>query len=535
MTSISGQLVDVHEERIYPARVTFGKKIERIEKISSAPKTYLAPGFVDGHIHIESSMLIPSEFARLAIRHGTIGVVADPHEIANVLGVPGVLFMIRNARRTPMKFYFGASPCVPATDFETAGAELGPDETGRLLRLKDVTHLSEVMNYPAVIAREKSIMAKIALAKKYNKRVDGHAPGLRGHALGKYLSAGIETDHECFMLEEAMEKARKGMKILVREGSAAKNLAELHPLLRTEMGLLCSDDKHPDDLIAGHLDATMAKAVSLGIHPIQAISAATKRVVEHYRLGAGLLREGDAADIAVLGDLRRFSVKQTWINGKLVFNGKKASSPRIREKPINNFGATTKKPGDFAGTGGTGTIAIEAIDGEIVTNKVSVDHAPDMKKDVLKIAVVNRYRDAPPAIGFIKGFGIRRGAFGSSVMHDSHNIGIVGTDDASICTAANSIIKMKGGLAVFDGRSMHSLPLPFAGLMSGEDGFRVGKRYGALTEKVRRMGCRMHSPFMTLSFMALLVIPHIKLSDKGLFDGDRFRLIPSARWQTKTF
>jgi adenine deaminase len=434
--------------------------------------------------------------------------------------------MMRNAKKSRLKFFFGASSCIPATGFETAGARLGPVEIERLLKRKGVRHLAEVMNYPGVIARDREVMEKIALAKKYGKRIDGHAPGLHGKALDKYLSAGIETDHECYMLGEAREKMEKGMKILVREGSAAKNLNTLYPVLKTGSNMLCSDDTHPDNLVEGHLDRILAKCVSLGVDPISAIKCCSRNIVEHYGLPVGLLREGDAADFVVVTDLRSFRVLETWVDGKRVYPG---GGGHRKEKAINNFRAKTITPDDIASRlrPPSGNVpVIEAIDGEIVTGKVFAGgRVPDIRRDILKIVVINRYKKAKPAVGFIKNFGLKKGAFGSSVMHDSHNVGVIGTDDESICRAANEIIKMKGGLAVYDGGRVYSLQLPFAGLMSGEKGERVAEKYRELSARVRKMGCRLKAPFMTLSFMGLLVIPHIKISDKGVFDADRFEFV----------
>jgi adenine deaminase len=523
MNTITGQLVDVFSEEIYPARIFFSKKIKKIERLKKAPKRYILPGLIDAHIHTESSMLIPSSFARLAVRHGTTAVVADPHEIANVMGIPGINFMIRNSKKVPLKFYFGAPSCVPATRFESSGANLGPKEVEKLLSSKDIHLLSEVMNYPGVISRNPEVMAKIKSAKKHGKPVDGHAPGLRGKELDRYISAGIETDHECFMLEEAREKIRKGMKILVRQGSAAKNLPALYPLIDGKNTMLCSDDRHPDDLQNGHVNRILSECVSFGVDPMKAIISATKAPAQHYGLGCGLLREGDPADFAVFQDLKSFKSTETWIDGRKVASGGNVHFPKVREKPVNNFNAKHFVPSDFEG--GQSGLVIGAVDGELITKKLKIRvKKPDLKKDILRIVVVNRYRKAKPAVGYIRGFGIKKGAFGSSIMHDSHNICVIGVDEGSICKVVNKIISMKGGMAAWDGR-MHSLALPFAGLMSGAEGTMVAKRHHELASAVKRMGGRMHSPFMTLSFMALLVIPHLKMSDKGLFDADSFRLV----------
>lgn len=523
---VRGMVLDVFSGEAHPGEVDFGGRIKAIRRIADAPRRYILPGFVDGHVHVESSMLIPSEFARLAIRHGTVAVVADPHEIANVLGLRGVEFMMRNAKRVPLRFFFGASPCVPATPFETSGERLGPRELGKLLRRREVTHLAEVMNFPGVVAREPEIMGKIALAKKYGKRVDGHAPGLRGEALDAYISAGIETDHECSSLAEAEEKMRKGMKIQVREGSAARNLRALHPVLRGGRNMICVDDTDPAALLQGHLDALLARCVRLGVRRMDAIRACTRNPVEHYRLPVGLLRKGDPADFVVVRDLDRFEVLETWIGGRKVFALGRVLFPRRREKPVNRFVSRRIAPADIVAPRAALRNAIGAVDGELVTEKMPIEGmAPDLARDILKIVIINRYKKARPAVAFVKGFGLEKGAIGTSVMHDSHNVGVVGADDDSICRVANRIMEMKGGLAAFDGKRTLSLPLPFAGLMSGEPGEEVAAHERMLVRAAGRMGCAMKAPFMTLSFMGLLVIPHLKISDIGLFDGDKFAFV----------
>jgi len=526
MKKITGRLVDVFNIKIYPVEITFDSKIRKIKRINSADNVYLTPGFIDAHIHIESSMLIPSEFARLAVRHGTVGVVSDPHEIANVLGIKGIEFMIRNSKKVPLKFYFGASSCVPATPFETSGAHIKPDGIEKLLKRKDILYLSEVMNYPGVINKDSEVMKKIAIAKKYGKRIDGHAPGLMGKDLDKYLSAGIETDHECYMLEEAKEKQKKGMKIIVREGSAAKNLSTLYPIMKSGECMLCSDDRHPDDLLEGHVNTILRKCVELGVEPMTAIKSATRNAVEHYGLNVGLLRVNDPADFLVVKDLKSFKVLKTWINGNEVYDGHSVKFHSVFEKPVNKMKIKLKKPADFAVSDPVSLI-IGAIEGSLITDKINAPKGkiPDVKKDILKITVVNRYHNAKPAIGFIKNFGIKKGAFGASVMHDSHNICVVGVDDESICKVVNAIIEADGGLAVHDGNKTNVLRLHYAGLMSDEDGVHVTKKYETLTKMAKRMGCKLMAPFMTLSFMALLVIPHLKMSDKGLFDADKFEFV----------
>jgi adenine deaminase len=525
---LEGRVVDVLRHEVYPGRVVFGSRIKRVERLGKAPAIYILPGLVDAHMHVESTMLIPTEYARAAVRHGTVAALADPHEIGNVLGAGGVRFMARNGRKTPFKFFFGAPSCVPATAFETSGATLGPKEVARLLSGRDAHFLSEVMDYPGVIAREKGVMAKIAAAKRLGRRVDGHAPGLRGKGLDAYISAGIETDHECYMLAEAREKMQKGMKILVREGSAAKNLSAIYPILRGGANMLCSDDMEPEDLLAGHMDRILAKCVALGIEPLDAVACCTKNPCGHYGIGTGLLRPGDAADITVVSDLRGFRVLETYIGGRRVFGKGRVLLPRVRERPIGRFGAAPIRPADIAAAPRGRVPVIGAVDGELVTQRLDVQAESLRSEGAQKIVVINRYMKARPAAGFVRGFCLRKGALATSVMHDSHNIGVVGADDESICRAANAVIRMKGGLAVFDGKKTYALRLPFAGLMSGEDAEAVAGRHALLVRALRRLGCPMKAPFMTLSFMALLVIPHLKISDRGLFDSDRFAFVKRA-------
>jgi adenine deaminase len=492
---------------------------------------------------LESSMLIPSEFARLAVVHGTVATVSDPHEIANVCGMQGIEFMIEDGGRTPFKFFFGAPSCVPATTFETAGATIDVKNIEELMSRHEIRYLSEMMNFPGVLNGDKEVMEKIAVARKWNKPVDGHAPGLMGAAAGKYFAAGISTDHECFTRQEAMDKLNFGAKILIREGSAAKNFEALIELLHDheEDIMFCSDDKHPDSLVSGHINQLCARAVSKGIDIFKVLRAACINPVRHYRLDVGLLQEGDAADFIVVKDLQQFEVLQTYINGLLVAENGRTFIPNNRsekDKEINNFNCHQKKVEDFAINAPSGASfqfaipVIEALDGQLVTNTLSMLPkvedglvVTDIERDILKIAVVNRYFDAPVAKAFIKNFNLKRGAIASSVAHDSHNIVAVGADDESIARAVNLIINSRGGVSCVDGERELLLPLPVAGLMSADDGYTVAKQYTAIDAAAKTLGSTLSSPFMTLSFMALLVIPHLKLSDKGLFDGDNFELI----------
>ncbi len=546
---MEGNIVDIKRKEIYPGiiRVT-GGKIERIERLATGTfDRFIIPGFIDSHVHIESSMLVPSEFARLAVVHGTVGTVSDPHEIANVCGVEGVEYMIENGKTVPFKFNFGAPSCVPATPFETAGAVLGVEDVRKLLEKEEIKYLSEMMNFPGVLSKEPEVMQKIKAAHDLEKPVDGHAPGLRGKEAQIYAETlsqprakdngrGQATDHECFTIEEARDKLQYGMKILIREGSAAKNFDALIGLLNDypDSIMFCSDDKHPDSLVEGHIDRLCARAVAKGIDIYKVLQAACVNPVEHYGLGVGLLETGDAADLIVVKDLVQFEVLKTYINGQLVAeNGQSL----IESKPaaiINNFSCLPKSAQDFAVSApATPTIpVIEALDGQLITNKISVIPlvekgciVSDPDNDILKIAVINRYTDAPVATAFIKNFGLKSGAIASSVAHDSHNIVIVGVDDESMAAAANLIIGARGGISVVNGKDKVLLALPVGGLMSVENGYEVAKQYSEIDILAKKAGSRLQSPFMTLSFMALLVIPALKLSDKGLFDGVKFELL----------
>lgn len=543
MKTVSGNLVDVHQQQIYPAAIQI--EGERIVSITPSPglqtPNFILPGFIDAHIHIESSMLVPAEFARLAVVHGTVATVSDPHEIANVCGTEGVMFMIENGNTVPFKFNFGAPSCVPATTFETAGAALDSKAVEDLLQREDVLYLSEMMNFPGVLNGDEEVLKKIAAAKKWNKPVDGHAPGLRGEIAKQYINAGISTDHECFTAEEALDKLKYGMKILIREGSAAKNFEALVDLLHdySDSIMFCSDDKHPDSLVEGHINHLCARAVKKGVDVFKVLKAACVNPVGHYKLKVGLLRQNDFADFVVVKDLENFEVLQTWINGKLVAeNGKSLldNSQLAISKAINNFSCTKKKADDFAVrfTGQETLSVIEALDGQLITNNLSVRPkveegkiVSDIENDVLKIVVVNRYKDAPVAKAFIKNFGLKKGAIASSVAHDSHNIVAVGVDDESLCRAVNLVIDAKGGVGCV-GDANQLVALPVGGLMSNEDGYKVAETYAAIDAAAKALGSSLSAPFMTLSFMALLVIPHLKLSDLGLFDGDRFVLAQTS-------
>lgn len=543
-STVVGQVVDLHRRQVYPGRVEWRRG--RIARIVPDPAgkggPLILPGFVDAHIHIESSLLPPSEFARLAVVHGTVATVSDPHEIANVLGTRGVDYMVRDGRRTPLKFNFGAPSCVPATSFETAGAALSAKDVTGLLKRPEIRYLSEVMNFPGVLSKDPSLTAMIAAAKAAGKQVDGHAPGLRGGQAAQYAAAGITTDHECFTLEEATDKLAVGMKILIREGSAARNFDALAPLLKShpDRVMFCCDDLHPDLLVEGHLDHHIRRALRTGADRFDILRCASVNPVEHYGLDVGLLREGDPADFVVVDAWRTFRVIRTYLRGELVASNGRSKLPRLKSSTPNQFRATPRKAEEFAirvpDKAVTTLNVIEALNGQLITRHVK--DVPviregllvtDPSRDLLKIAVVNRYaRKAPVSVGFIRGIGLKRGAIASSVAHDSHNIVVIGVDDASIATAVNEIVAHRGGLAGVDGRRRLVLPLPIAGLMSDLDGREVARRYTRLDRMAKRLGSRLDAPFMTLSFMALLVIPDLKMSDLGLFCAARWGWAPVA-------
>lgn len=532
--TILGNIVDIPNRRIFKGEIqVYNGRIRSIEEKPHNVETFILPGFVDAHIHIESSMLVPSEFARIAICHGTVATVSDPHEIANVLGVKGVEFMIENGKQTPFKFNFGAPSCVPATAFETAGAEIDSEGIKELLSKPEVTYLAEMMNYPGVIYGDKEVHKKIAWAKHFKKPIDGHAPGLTGRSLESYVTAGISTDHECFTSDEALEKLNLGMKILIREGSAAKNFEALIDLLSEhyESMMFCSDDKHPDDLLLGHINQLCARAVAKGIDVFKVLEVACVNAVKHYGLDVGLLEKNQPADFIVVEDLKEFKTLQTFINGQLVFNHGQSKIKPVPFQVLNNFNTDKKTVTDFRlETSIQKMRVIEALDGELITKEYhskpftrNDNLVSDVDNDVLKITVVNRYKNQKPSVAFIKNFGLKKGAIASSVAHDSHNIIAVGVTDNDICEAVNKVIDCRGGVCAYSEEQTVLVPLPVAGIMSNQDAETVGKQYAYADAYAKQLGSTLKAPFMTLSFMALLVIPSLKLSDKGLFDGEKFQ------------
>lgn len=550
---ITGRVADFATKTFFPALVALKEgRIASIERLENEKDglPYILPGFTDSHVHIESSLLVPASFARLAVVHGTVATVSDPHEIANVCGGEGVDYMIENGKTVPFKFNFGAPSCVPATSFETAGAHLDAGAVAELLARPEIRYLSEMMNFPGVLNGDPEVMEKMKAAHRLGKPVDGHAPGLRGDTARQYAAAGISTDHECFTREEALDKIGIGMKILIREGSAARNFDALIDLLHDypSQVMFCSDDKHPDSLVEGHINQLCARAVAKGIDVFNVLQAACINPVEHYRLEVGLLKPGDPADLILVEDLVDFKVRETYIDGICVARNGQTLIEQKTAPVINRFHTQEKKLRDFSypllkfgeEENFEQVYVIEALDGQLITNKkiypISDVAGPDgmlhsnPEKDLLKIVVVNRYQDAPVAKSFIRNFGLKKGALASSVAHDSHNIVAVGVDDESLCEAVNLVIRHQGGLSLAypgeKGITGSVLPLPVAGLMTTGDGYDVAEAYTKLDKESKDLlGATLRSPFMTLSFMALLVIPELKLSDKGLFDAGKWRLL----------
>jgi len=531
---IEGNLVDVNKNKIYPAEITIrGKRIIGIKKTNKVYRNFFLPGLVDAHIHIESSMLTPSRFAEVVVGHGTVATVSDPHEIANVMGVRGINFMISDARSVPLKVFYTAPSCVPATDFETSGANINSKQIKYLLNKVDIVALGEMMNFPGVIYNDKEVLAKIKFALKAKKPVDGHAPALSGSDLKKYIKAGITTDHECFTYKEAKEKSDLGMKIMMRQGSSAKNLNDLIKIARQkpDSAFLVSDDIHPDDLLKGHINLLLKKLVKSNIDVISAVKIASLNPIEHYKLPVGLLKVGDFADIVEVNNLKDFKASRVFVEGELVAQ-KGKSLFKVKPKKVGtSFKIRKKKPTDFIikSDREAKVRVIKVIPSQLVTKVLKAnlksrnnDLQPNIKNDILKMAVCERYGHNRIGLGFIKGFNFKKGAIATSVAHDSHNIVAVGTSNKAITRAVNQVIDMKGGLVVFDGKKITKLKLPYAGLMSDQPVDVIDKKIEKINQHVKKMGCKLHSPFMTLSFMALLVIPELKLSDKGLFDGKTF-------------
>lgn len=533
--SFSGNIIDIHNKTIYPGKVVYNEKIMYIERLERANDIYILPGLIDSHVHIESSMLTPAQFARIAVEHGVIAAIADPHEIANVLGLKGIDFMIDNGKTVPFKFFFGAPSCVPATPLEINGAIISSNKIEKLLSRNDIYFLAELMNFPGVINDDDEVINKINFAKKFKKPIDGHAPGLTGNHLIKYINAGTSTDHECTTYDEALEKIKLGMKIIIREGSAAKNFDTLWKLidLYPEQVMLCTDDSHPDDLVNGYIKNLIKKGLNKGIDLFNLLKAAIINPVKHYRLPVGSLKVNDPADFIVIDNLKSFKVLQTVINGNIVFDGSKSlfTVPEVnsinlfKAKPIINKDIIIKN-------NGKPVQVINVIDKEIYTLKYLYTPnfnnefiEPDIKSDILKLVYVNRYKDVKPQIGFARNFKLKKGAIAQSISHDSHNILSIGTNNNDIVKVINRLIELEGGIVIFNGSDFYELPLEIAGIMTNADGYEVAKKYEKLNQVIKEMGCTLTAPLMTLSFLALLVIPELKIGDKGLFDYHKFDFV----------
>ena len=537
---LKGNLLNFSTGEIYPAEISIHdgliKCVKPVKDSKSIKKEnfkdVILPGFIDSHLHIESSMLTPSRFAEVVVPHGTTSVVADPHEIANVLGTPGIEYMMADAATVPLNVFFTAPSCVPATPFETSGAVIDSNEIDKLLKKEEIVALGEMMNFQGVLNDDEEVLWKLNSAKKRKKPVDGHAPLLSGKELCKYIAAGISTEHECTTPEEVFEKRKLGMKIMLRQGSSARNLKDLIP---AGGDFIVSDDKHPEDLIQGHVDQMLREAIDYGLDPIKAVKMVTINPAEHYKLNKGHISPGRDADLVVVDKLENLNVKKVFINGKLVARDNK---PVFQVKPVeigNSIKVKRKPPSSFEIKSNNQKEIVRVIEvtedqlttGEFETVLKVKNGAlqPDMEKDILKISVVERYGHNRVSNGFIHGFKLKKGAIASSIAHDSHNIIVVGTSSQEMANAVNNLIKNSGGLVTTSDKQYNSLKLQIAGLMSSKPANQVADNLRALQEKVKELGCKLDSPFMTLSFMALLVIPKLKISDQGLFDVEKFQFV----------
>lgn len=536
-----GHIVDLVARRIFDGEMTVknGKidSFKECEVEASAP--YYLPGFIDSHVHVESSMMTPVEFARIALRHGTIGAVCDPHEIANVMGTEGIDLMLDLAKLADFRFAFGMPSCVPSCskDIETSGFVLGADVVAEYMKRDDIYFLAEMMNFPGVINGDPEVMAKIESAKANGKPIDGHAPGLVGEERARYASAGIYSDHECTSIETGRSAVACGMTVQIREGSAAKDYAALAPLIAEAPGhvMFCTDDCHPNDFVRGHIDRIVRRAISEGYDVLDVLTAACLTPVKHYNIPAGLMQVGDPADFIVLTDLTpHFRVIKSYINGVKVYSSKGQYTANLMlersvqvqknlvQHMINNFNAHAITEADIARTPQAEEHIIVASDGSLFT----LHEQGPVTPDVQKLVVIDRYSgQAVPKVAYIRGFGITHGAVAQTIAHDCHNIVAVGSDDKELVRVINRVIEMKGGIVVSDGTDIEDLPLPIGGLISPLCGHELAFRCDLLNEVIQRAGCQFHSPFITLGFMCLPVIPQLKLTDKGLFDSVNFLFV----------
>ncbi|MEM4524889.1 MAG: adenine deaminase [Methanothermobacter sp.] len=533
---LKGNILNVFTGDIYPAEIIIENgMIKIVRKIKGDFDGILLPGFIDAHTHIESSLMTPSSFAEATIPHGTTAVISDPHEIANVMGLEGIDFMIEDSKRVPLKFFFTAPSCVPSTEFETAGARIGINEIEALLERDEIVALGEMMDFPSVISEDPQVIEKIKAAKRACKPIDGHAPLLSGDDLCRYVEKGISTDHESVYAEEAREKIELGMKIMVREGSSAKNLQEL---AKVGGDFLVSDDMEPGDLIEGHMDAILRKAVEYGIDEVEAVRMVTINPADHYSLDFGAIAPGKSADIVLVDNLKNFTVKKVFINGELVAkDGEKLFKVKGKERTppqgkIRIKGLESSRLGIRASGNRARVRVIKVFEGQIITSE-SIHELPIRdgivqplpEDDILKVSVIDRYGHGNIGNGFVEGFGIQEGALASTVAHDSHNLIVVGTSTDYMMRAVEILRRSGGGLvAVALDESMH-LRLPVAGLMSHERVNILACKARQLNDFVADMGSSLSNPFMTMSFLSLLVIPQLRLSDRGLFNVEERRFV----------
>lgn len=538
MQIIEGNIVDIHDRRIFSGEIHIhAGEVCRIVENQKKYDTYLCPGFVDAHVHIESSMLTPQHFSDMVIAKGTVSVVSDPHEIANVMGVEGVDFMLRDAELADVKIHTGIPSCVPATLFDASGGMLDVEDVEAMAASGRFVVLSEMMNVPGVLNKDEKTWGKLRIARKYGLRIDGHAPLLSGRELEMYVAAGISTDHEVTSLQEAREKIACGMNILIREGSAAKSLHVLKELLREspDKVMFCTDDAHPDEILSeGHIDKIVRRLLAENYDLYDVLRAASLNAIEHYGLAVGTLREGEPADFIRIDNLRDFKTLEVYLNGQVKYALPDKNNRQLKYQsmqPVNRFNHSYVDISQLAHAVVDRIDCIGIIPGELLTTHESISVVPsenfesDVQQDVLKLVYINRYQNLPPRIAYIKGFGIASGAFASSISHDSHNILAVGCTDEDILRAVNSIIAHQGGLAVTNKNDTHILPLPVGGIMSLEEPHALAARFEHLNREIRAMGTTLNSPFMTLSFMSLLVIPELKIGEKGLFSYQQFNFI----------
>lgn len=551
-----GHIVDVVNHEIYDGEFVIENgritSLRRVQLPANREYSYFMPGFIDSHVHIESSMMTPREFARVAVTHGSIGAIADPHEIANVMGVEGIDFMIQNSRDVLFNFAFGAPSCVPSCggEIETSGAVIDAQATEQLMARDDIGFLAEMMNYVGVLNGDPEVLAKIEAARRNGKPVDGHAPGLTGEQRRRYAEAGISTDHECSTIEEGRACVDAGMKVIIREGSAAKDYRTLSPLIDEAPGsvLLCTDDCHPDDLIRGHINLTVKRAMQDGYDMWNILQAACVNPQKHYGLQWGLLQDNDPATFIIVKNFGpHFRVTNTIIRGREAFSyntsiGSLRSKTRafdevlsMRDHYPNNFVAAPITSEDIRLDMQRGDTAhiILASEGSLLTGHDVVTICGDPMKDacypwhdVQKIVVYNRYvQGAKPKVGLIRGFGISHGAIASTIAHDCHNIVAIGSSDEFIVMAINRIVEMKGGMVAIADDEMRDLPLPIAGLLSPLDGYEVAYFNRLICDMAQEAGCVLKAPFITMGFMCLPVIPELKLTDKHLWDSSNMQVV----------